>query len=187
MFYLLQKFYLQTSRQLRFMELEAKSPLYSNFMETVSGLATIRAFGWQTNFLQQNCDLTDASQKPYYLLFVIQRWLTLVLDLVVGGIAVLIVGIAIGAHGTIGAGSAGLGLLNIINLNESLKQLISNWTVLETSIGAVSRVKRFKEEILPEQQLGEPFIVSEDWPQNGHIEFVNVFASYRYEYGPLSL
>jgi ATP-binding cassette, subfamily C (CFTR/MRP), member 1 len=46
LFYVVQKFYLRTSRQLRFLDLEAKSPLYTNFLETLSGLATIRAFGW---------------------------------------------------------------------------------------------------------------------------------------------
>lgn len=45
--YILQKFYLQTSRQLRLLELEAKSPLYSHFSETLLGLATVRAFARQ--------------------------------------------------------------------------------------------------------------------------------------------
>jgi ATP-binding cassette subfamily C (CFTR/MRP) protein 1 len=44
--YILQKFYLRTSRQIRLMDLEAKAPLYTNFLETLSGLVTIRAFGW---------------------------------------------------------------------------------------------------------------------------------------------
>ncbi len=43
--YVLQKYYLSTSRQIRLLDLEAKAPLYSNFLETLSGLITIRAFG----------------------------------------------------------------------------------------------------------------------------------------------
>ncbi|OJJ45768.1 hypothetical protein ASPZODRAFT_17209 [Penicilliopsis zonata CBS 506.65] len=43
--YMLQKFYLRTSRQMRFLDLEAKSPPYSNFFETLQGLVTIRDFG----------------------------------------------------------------------------------------------------------------------------------------------
>ncbi|KAI9044363.1 P-loop containing nucleoside triphosphate hydrolase protein [Aspergillus affinis] len=46
--YVLQKIYLKTSRQLRYLDLEAKSPLYSHFVETLDGLPTIRAFGWQS-------------------------------------------------------------------------------------------------------------------------------------------
>jgi ATP-binding cassette subfamily C (CFTR/MRP) protein 1 len=43
--YILQKFYLRTSRQIRIMDLEAKSPLYSNFLETLAGRITFRSFG----------------------------------------------------------------------------------------------------------------------------------------------
>ena len=45
--YVIQNVYLKTSRQLRFLDLEAESPLYSHFLETLSGLPTIQAFGWQ--------------------------------------------------------------------------------------------------------------------------------------------
>ena len=43
--FFIQKFYLRTSRQLRFLDLEAKSSLYTQFMEMLSGVATVRAFG----------------------------------------------------------------------------------------------------------------------------------------------
>ena len=46
-FYFLQTFYLQTSRQIRLLDLEAKSPLYQQFTETLEGITTIRAFGTQ--------------------------------------------------------------------------------------------------------------------------------------------
>lgn len=46
--YYIQKFYLRKSRHLRFLDLEAKSPLYAHFVETLEGLATIRSFGWQS-------------------------------------------------------------------------------------------------------------------------------------------
>ena len=47
----LQKYYLRTSRQMRLLDLEAKSPLYSHFIESLAGLVEIRAFGWGENFL----------------------------------------------------------------------------------------------------------------------------------------
>ncbi|KAJ5908187.1 ABC transporter [Penicillium taxi] len=45
--YPLLRFYLHTSRQIRHLDLEAKSPLFSSFLETSKGITTIRAFGWQ--------------------------------------------------------------------------------------------------------------------------------------------
>lgn len=38
--YLIQKFYIRMSRQLRYIELKSKAPLYSHFLETSSGIAT---------------------------------------------------------------------------------------------------------------------------------------------------
>jgi ABC-type multidrug transport system fused ATPase/permease subunit len=86
----LQKYYLRTSRQMRLLDLEAKSPLYSHFLESLSGLVTIRTFGWGENFQIQNHAFLDISQKPYYLLFCIQRWLALILDLLVMVLAVIL-------------------------------------------------------------------------------------------------
>ena len=93
--YFLQRIYLRTSRQLRYLDLETRGPLYSHFLETLEGLSTIRAFGWEKEFSETNIRLLDDSQKPYYLLLCIQRWLSLVLDLMSAAMAVLVVGLAI--------------------------------------------------------------------------------------------
>jgi ATP-binding cassette, subfamily C (CFTR/MRP), member 1 len=88
--YFLSKFYLRTSRQIRHLDLEAKSPLYTLLTDVIDGLVTIRAFGWEQTFSENGIDLLDASQKPYYLLFCIQRWLNIMLDLFVAVVAVVL-------------------------------------------------------------------------------------------------
>ena len=77
----LQKFYVRTSQQIRLFDLEAKSPLFTQFLDLLQGLSTVRAFAWGARFIEKYLDLLDASQRPFYLLFCIQRWLGLVLDL----------------------------------------------------------------------------------------------------------
>src|SRR4051812_29482009 len=84
--YGLQLFYLRTSRQLRHMDLEAKSPLYTHLLETVLGISTIRAFGWTHPNMTTSLNFLDISQKPFYLLNCIQQWLQLVLDLFTSGV-----------------------------------------------------------------------------------------------------
>ncbi|KAB8290460.1 hypothetical protein EYC80_010891 [Monilinia laxa] len=176
--WVLQKFYLRTSRQIRLLDLEAKSPLYSHFIETLSGLTTIRAFGWTEKFREQNLTLLDTSQKPYYLLFCIQRWLGLVLDLLVTALAVILMILIVKLRANISPGYVGLALLNVMTFNEALAQIIKNWTDMETAVGAVSRLKNFSaitaSENLP-QEIGS---VPENWPEFGAIEFRNVKASY---------
>ncbi|KYK59812.1 hypothetical protein DCS_00946 [Drechmeria coniospora] len=143
--YLVQKYYLRTSRQLRFLDLEAKSPVYSQFLETLSGLATIRAFSWQDNLIKQNEARLDYSQKPFFLLYSVQRWLSLALDLVAAALAVIVAAVAFTTKGTVSTGFAGVALFNIMTLSSVMKTAVNVWTILETSIGAVARVKVFEE------------------------------------------
>lgn len=175
-FYTVQKFYLRTSRQLRLLDLETKSPLYTNFLETLSGLSTIRAFGWTEPNIALNHKLLDMSQKPLYLLDMIQRWLTFVLDMIVGILAVLIAAIAILRRSD--SGFAGVALTQILRLNLTLRSIIVAWTEVETSIGSVSRVKKFSENTASEHSLHESSEPPVDWPHSGKVELKAMTAVY---------
>lgn len=175
---MIQKYYLRTSRQVRLLDLEAKSPLYSHFIESLSGLATIRAFGWSDAFVEQNLALLDHSQKPFYLLFCIQRWLALVLDLMVTVLAVIMMVLVVKLRNSVDSGFVGLAILNVISFSQSLAWIIRQWTALETSIGAISRLKSFTTTTPSENLAGEDQAVPDSWPENGGIEFRNLSASY---------
>ncbi|KAF2742355.1 P-loop containing nucleoside triphosphate hydrolase protein [Sporormia fimetaria CBS 119925] len=177
--YLVQKFYLRTSRQLRFLDLEAKSPLYTQFNEMLEGLATIRAFGWQDFLVEKAKALLDRSQRPFYLLFAVQRWLTLVLDLIVAAVATLLISLVVGLRGKIEPGYVGVALLNVILFSQSVKLLIMFWAQLETHIGSVARVKTFTTDAVSENLEGEDQVPPPNWPSHGRIEFKNLTAGYR--------
>ena len=177
--YLVQKFYLRTSRQLRHLDLEAKSPLYTHFSELLAGLATVRAFGFQRALQKQHRAQLDRSQRPFYLLFAVQRWLTLVLDLVVAGVAVLLAALVVALRGKLSAGYVGVALLNVILFSQSIKMFVSFWTQLETHIGSVARIKTFTEEAVREDLEAEKEVPAGNWPANGRIEFRGVSAGYR--------
>jgi ATP-binding cassette subfamily C (CFTR/MRP) protein 1 len=177
--YMIQKFYLRTSRQLRYLDLEAKSPLYTHFSEMLEGLATIRAFGWQVNLVEKAKELVDRSQRPFYLLFAVQRWLTLVLDLVVAAVAVVLIVLVVALRGKIDPGYVGVALLNVILFSQSVKLLIAFWAQLETHIGSVARIKTFTTDAITENLEGEDQEPPQNWPAEGRIEFRNITACYR--------
>lgn len=166
--YVVQRFYLRTSRQLRFLDLEAKSPLYTHFMETIEGLATIRAFGWSDANIAINHNLLDESQRPLYLLYMVQRWLQLVLDLLTAIITIVLVAIAI-KIGSTSSGFVGVALINLMSINQELKMIVINWTSLETSLGAITRIKSFEENTPVEHLPGEDQIPPTEWPHTGDI------------------
>lgn len=162
------------------MDLEAKAPLYSQFTECLSGLVTIRAFGWQKAMENKSRELLERSQRPFYLLFAVQRWLTLVLDLVVAGIATILIILVVELRGSISAGYVGVALFNIIQFSQSIKLLITFWTNLETHIGSIARVKIFNEAVKSEDLEPENRPVPPAWPSQGAIEFNGVSAGYRF-------
>ncbi|KAF5623502.1 multidrug resistance-associated 1 [Fusarium tjaetaba] len=177
-YFYLQRGYLRTSRQLRLLDLEEKAPLYTQFLETLSGLATIRAFGWRDAVIQANHSLVDRSQRPFYLLMIVQRWLVLVLDLTTAALALLLVGLAVRLRGQVDVGLTGVSLVQLISLSETVNLLIQFWTSIETSIGAVARIKQFAEETGEENLPGETHQPPAQWPDKGAIEINNLTASY---------
>ncbi|KAG6008111.1 hypothetical protein E4U21_004993 [Claviceps maximensis] len=174
-----QKFYLRTSRQLRLLDIEAKAPLFSHLIETLNGLPCIRAYGWCNKYMERTYDVLDASQKPYYLLWCIQRWLNLVLDLLVGVIAVMLVAFATMVRSG-STGFLGVALFSVISFSGELQTFVTQWTQLETALGAISRVKAFVEDTTPEPESSRPDTdnLPDNWPSTGSIVFDNISASY---------
>jgi ATP-binding cassette, subfamily C (CFTR/MRP), member 1 len=182
--YILQKIYLRTSRQIRLMDLEAKAPLYSNFLETLSGLVTIRAFGWTREMEKRNMDLLDASQRPFYLLYCIQRWLALVIDLLVAALAFILVALIVTFRHRADAGFVGVALINIMSFNITLSVLIQHYTAVETSLGAISRIQSFVASTASESLPQESQAVPSEWPSEGNITVSNLSATYSRDRDP---
>jgi ATP-binding cassette subfamily C (CFTR/MRP) protein 1 len=182
--YILQKIYLRTSRQIRLMDLEAKAPLYSNFLETLSGLVTIRAFGWTEEMEKRNMELLDASQRPFYLLYCIQRWLALVIDLLVAALAFILVALIVTFRHRADAGFVGVALINIMTFNITLSVVIQHYTAVETSLGAISRIQSFVHTTASENRPEECNEVPQEWPSEGNITVSNLSATYSLDLDP---
>ncbi|KAH9885545.1 P-loop containing nucleoside triphosphate hydrolase protein [Xylariomycetidae sp. FL2044] len=174
--YGIQKFYLRTSRQIRLLDLETKSPLYSHFIDTMKGITTIRALGWVPDSVRMNNHLLDASQRPAYLLAMIQRWLGLTLQLVVAALAFVVVTLATQVGSSVGV--TGASLVTLMSFGEALSIIVTMYTLLETSIGAVSRLKSFGDNVKSESLEGETVKPPPEWPTRGHIAINGVSASY---------
>ena len=166
--YGVQSFYLRTTRQLRLLDLEAKAPIYSHFMHTQKALSQIRTEHRHLEYQKRNLELLDLSQRPFYLLYSAQRWLTLVLDLIVAGMAVTVVTLMLCLPGESFAGDAGIALTNVMSMSMSLRALLTFWTQLETCIGAVSRVRNFERDMLQASLVGN-LADMDDWPPRGEV------------------
>lgn len=150
------------------------------FLDTIQGITTIHAFGWSRAHVEKSLALLNSSQKPYYLLFCIQRWLILVLALIVTAIQIIVVGLAIALRAHVSAGLVGLAVVQVTTLTKGLSDLVMQWTEMETSLGAVLRTYRFTHETPQEGCRGERITaLHDDWPSGGTIAFEDVSATYR--------
>ncbi len=148
----------------------------TQFLSTLTGLATLRAFAWIPQNIIINHHLLDTSQRPAYLLSLIQQWLTLVLNLVVAKVAIMLVTLATQLRA--GSGFTGVGLVSLMSLRDMLSSIVRSWTQLETSIGAVSGLKSFSDTVESENLPCQVEMPPQEWPRYGRIEIDGVSARY---------
>jgi hypothetical protein len=90
--------------------------------------------------------------------------------------AVILVVLSIQFHSQ--SAFAGASLYSLITLGENLTGIVLYYTRLETSIGAIARLKNFNESVEPEDKEQEDAVPSEQWPHTGAVQIVDTCAAY---------
>lgn len=176
--YVLQNFYLRTSKQMRILDLEAKTPLFSKMTEIALGVDHIRAYGWQQQNMARIYVALDQSQKSFYYMYTVQRWLLVAISLISLVVAVILLAVALFVTNSSSQAGLGLAMMSVINFQAALNSLLIQWTALETSLGAVARLKNFLRDTPVEKDDETASEQPASWPSKGEIEFKNVSASY---------
>lgn len=174
------RIYVRTSRQIRRISLESTAPLVNHFSESISGLPTIRAFGWNGKYIQKAQELLDWYTLPKYTITCAQNWLMVVLQLMVAGLAIVVVGtaVALRAQKGLNAGFVGVALVGVVSLGEMMTMFATNWANFESDLTALTRVREFSQLTPMEEDLGQNDS-AEWWPEKGEVEFRSVTASWR--------
>lgn len=175
-----QIFYVATSRQLRRLDSVTRSPLYSFFSETVSGLPVIRAFQHQQRFLKHSEALIDTNQKCVFSWIISNRWLAIRLELV-GNLIVFFSSLMMVIYrDTISGDTVGFVLSNALSITQTLNWLVRMTSEIETNIVAVERITEY---INVENEA--PWVTDKrppaGWPSKGEIQFNNYQVRYRPE------
>uniref|UniRef100_A0A8C6SSY5 Uncharacterized protein n=1 Tax=Neogobius melanostomus TaxID=47308 RepID=A0A8C6SSY5_9GOBI len=177
-YYFVQRFYVATSRQLRRLDSVSRSPIYSHFGETVSGLSVIRAYGHQERFLRHNEKTIDENLKSVYPWIVSNRWVAVRLEFV-GNLVVFFSALfAVISRNSIDSGLVGLSISYALNVTQTLNWLVRMTSELETNIVAVERVSEYAE-IENEAKWITDTRPPEKWPEEGKLQFDNFQVRYR--------
>ncbi|KAM6346782.1 ATP-binding cassette sub-family C member 2 [Alca torda] len=177
-YYFVLRFYVSTSRQLRRLDSVTRSPIYSHFGETVSGLSVIRAYGHQERFVQQNESTVDINQKTVYSWIISNRWLAIRLEFVGSLVVFFSALLAVISKGTLEGGIVGLSVSSALNVTQTLNWLVRTSSELETNIVAVERVYEYTK-----VKNEAPWVTEKrpphGWPSKGEIQFVDYKVRYR--------
>uniref|UniRef100_A0A6T8KKU6 ATP-dependent transporter ycf16 n=1 Tax=Hemiselmis andersenii TaxID=464988 RepID=A0A6T8KKU6_HEMAN len=180
-----QKFYRQSSREIKRLESVAKSPIFAEFSQTVTGVSTIRAFGKQDNFSQTCFRLNDGFSRAYYANNSANRWLAIRLEFI-GNVAVgasaLFAVVNAGDPST--AGLVGLSISYALEVTGVLNWLIRTFTQLESYMVAVERIDEYSRMETEAPTVIEDSRPGASWPQQGTLIFDDVWMRYREELDP---
>jgi ATP-binding cassette subfamily C (CFTR/MRP) protein 1 len=96
------------------------------------------------------------------------------------GVATTAIIIAVVFREHISGAQVGIALNIMLVANTTLLKLVENWTILEISLGAISRMKTLEKTTLLEGGANWSIEPPENWPSSGQIEFKNITAAYQY-------
>ncbi|KAJ3268798.1 hypothetical protein HDV01_002284 [Terramyces sp. JEL0728] len=159
----------------------SKSPLDSHISETLTGLATIRAYRVETSFIAKQRLLMDDAQAPSYIFQSAQIWfqlrvsvLTSFLSLGMALIAVLTTSSSIAF-----ASKVALSLSSATQISESITALLSTLATAEAEMNAVERMDYYGTCLPKEDENTKPSDPdSTQWPVEGKIEIKELELRY---------
>jgi ABC-type multidrug transport system fused ATPase/permease subunit len=170
------KSFVSVSRELKRIESVSKSPIYSSFSETLTGVVTIRAFGAIDRFSNINTNKVDANNKAFLSMWTANRWLGVRIG-ILSGFIIFASGAAVVQAG-LGAGWTALTLTFALDLTFQLKFAIRMHANVEMSMNSVERIDEYSH-LTPEP----PAIIQGNrphasWPEFGKVEVKNVSIRY---------
>lgn len=178
LYFFVGSYYITLSRELKRYESITKSPIHQHFSESLVGVATIRAYGIESKFMKQNLVAIDNNSKPFFYMWVANRWLAWRTD-AVGSMVMLLSGFfVLLSIGKIDAGAAGLSLSYAISFSESALWIVRLYANLEMNMNSVERLQEFLEiEQEPPAEIPENE-TRPTWPEHGEIDIKDVSLRY---------
>ncbi|KAK5120008.1 hypothetical protein LTR85_007084 [Meristemomyces frigidus] len=182
LYFLIGKFYINSSRDLKRLESVQRSPLYQQFGETLSGMVTIRAYGDERRFIRDNIHRVNTHSRPFIYLWGANRWLAFRVDVVGALVAFFTGAFVVISVGKIDAGAAGLAMTYAVTFTENVLWFVRLYANNEQNMNSVERIKEYLDvdreapPIVPENRPDA------NWPSKGSVEFVDYSTRYRSDF-----
>ncbi|KAH8831236.1 hypothetical protein DL96DRAFT_1695080 [Flagelloscypha sp. PMI_526] len=175
--------YLNTGRDLRRMEANTRSPIFSTFSELLDGIVTVRAFSKEKQFLDEFYKKVDLTTKIWYSFCMTNRFLLLQLDTLGATVTLVTCLLAVSyLHGS--PGLVGVCITSAMSSSYSIYWACRFYTELEMSLNSVERISEYLE--LPQEP---PAIIDSHrppayWPSGTNDEPLLIVKDLEIKYAP---
>lgn len=171
-------FYLASSRELKRIDSISKSPMFQHFGETLNGVTTIRAYGVSDRCIEQNITKIDSNNRPFFYLWVANRWLSFRIDVAGSLVAFFASAMVVLSVNKIDSGLAGLSLSYAITFSSTVLWIVRYYALLEMNMNSMERIHEY----LALESEG-PAVIEDsrppaNWPSRGEIEVKDLSLRY---------
>ncbi|XP_041965482.1 cystic fibrosis transmembrane conductance regulator [Alosa sapidissima] len=178
-FMLMRKYFLRTGQQLKQLETEARSPIFSHLIISMKGLWTIRAFGRQAYFEGQFQKALNTHTATWFLYLSTLRWFLFRADVIFTLFFTLAAWIAVGTTKDPDVGEVGIIVVMAMLINGTFQWCVVTSIAVDGMMRSVDRVFKFID--LPSEEpktggLGSSKGGSKDKDKDLVIENVDAWA-----------
>ena len=183
-FYYLRVIYLATSRSVKRLEGITRSPVFGHLNATLQGLATIRSFDAGEVLVSEFDHHQDLHSSAWYIFIASSRafgfWLDIfcLIYIALVTLSFLVLGDSDDPEGTPG-GNVGLAITQSIGLTGMFQWGMRQSAELENQMTSVERVLEYSNvESEPPLESTPDKKPRDTWPEEGRVEFKNVYMRY---------
>ncbi|XP_010620199.1 cystic fibrosis transmembrane conductance regulator [Fukomys damarensis] len=194
-FITLRAYFLHTSQQLKQLESEGRSPIFTHLVTSLKGLWTLRAFGRQPYFETLFHKALNLHTANWFLYLSTLRWFQMRIEMVFVIFFIAVTFISILTTGE-GEGSVGIILTLAMNIMSTLQWAVNSSIDVDSLMRSVSRVFKFidmpkegapAKQVKPsrDDQLSRVMIIENQhvkkddiWPSGGQMTIKDLTAKY---------
>ncbi|XP_068132528.1 cystic fibrosis transmembrane conductance regulator isoform X2 [Hyperolius riggenbachi] len=193
-FILLRSYFLHTSQQLKQLESEARSPIFTHLITSLKGLWTLRAFGRQPYFETLFHKALNVHTANWFLYLSTLRWFQMTIEMI---FVIFFCAVAFISIATSGAGQEKVGIVLTLAMNimSTLQWAVNSSIDVDSLMRSVSRIFKFIDIPIEEKkskkngknkdELSDVLIIENDytkkdpqWPSGGQMTVKDLSAKY---------